>query len=399
MRGDHALVRGQKLALFIGASIAMTVLSTGQAIASHVSCGQTITTNTTLDSNISGCTGNGVQIGANGITLNLNGFTISGTASGNAVDNSGGFDNITMRNGLIRGSFARGVSLTGATGSSLQNLDISGPGVGILLFDSSDNQVRENEIHDAYIGIQLIGGSNRNTVRGNSASDVANPTSATVGLYLRPSFLNVRPTDNVFLENELVGWDHGLNAIEAGATQVLGNELRDGGPSYGIYFFRSAQATIESNLIYDTAGDGIWVGEGPGTIRGNVVSNSRKYGIYLTRMSTSTVESNTVVESWAGFITLMDSDAVVTHNNFSHNETYGILVDSTARITLLDGNTASFNDESGIEVNKPGSIVRMNTADYNGELGIEAVPGVIDGGGNRAKGNADPRECTNVICM
>ena len=32
------------------------------------------------------------------------------------------------------------------------------------------------------------------------------------------------------------------------------------------------------------------------------------------------------------------------------------------------------------------------------DLGIEAVFGVIDGGGNRARGNGDPRQCVNIFC-
>ncbi len=34
----------------------------------------------------------------------------------------------------------------------------------------------------------------------------------------------------------------------------------------------------------------------------------------------------------------------------------------------------------------------------NGDLGIKAVHGVIDGGGNIARHNGDPRQCTHVAC-
>jgi hypothetical protein len=34
----------------------------------------------------------------------------------------------------------------------------------------------------------------------------------------------------------------------------------------------------------------------------------------------------------------------------------------------------------------------------NADLGIEAVPGVIDGGGNKASGNGNPLQCSNVFC-
>ena len=54
--------------------------------------------------------------------------------------------------------------------------------------------------------------------------------------------------------------------------------------------------------------------------------------------------------------------------------------------------------DDGIDVDAPGTVVRSNTANDNGDLGIEAVDGVIDGGGNRASGNANPLQCFNVVC-
>jgi len=55
-----------------------TVVGGGQALASHVGCGDTITTDTTLDSDLVNCPNNGIVIGANNITLDLNGHTIDG---------------------------------------------------------------------------------------------------------------------------------------------------------------------------------------------------------------------------------------------------------------------------------------------------------------------------------
>jgi hypothetical protein len=39
-----------------------------------------------------------------------------------------------------------------------------------------------------------------------------------------------------------------------------------------------------------------------------------------------------------------------------------------------------------------------NRANNNADLGIQAVPGVIDGGGNTAFGNGNPLQCLNVVC-
>ena len=44
------------------------------------------------------------------------------------------------------------------------------------------------------------------------------------------------------------------------------------------------------------------------------------------------------------------------------------------------------------------TTLTRNTANRNHDLGIEAVLGVIDGGGNHAAGNGNPAQCTNVIC-
>jgi hypothetical protein len=45
-----------------------------------------------------------------------------------------------------------------------------------------------------------------------------------------------------------------------------------------------------------------------------------------------------------------------------------------------------------------GTTLAGNAANHNHDLGIEAVAGVTDGGGNWARGNGDPRECTNIAC-
>ena len=50
----------------------------GQAQASHVACGDTITADTTLDSDLVNCPSNGIVIGADDITLDLNDHTVAG---------------------------------------------------------------------------------------------------------------------------------------------------------------------------------------------------------------------------------------------------------------------------------------------------------------------------------
>ena len=61
--------------------------------ASHVSCGATITADTTLDSDLVDCPNHGIVIGADDITLDMNGHLVDGDgAPGRRVSSSHGAD-------------------------------------------------------------------------------------------------------------------------------------------------------------------------------------------------------------------------------------------------------------------------------------------------------------------
>jgi parallel beta-helix repeat protein len=63
----------------LSAAVAAAVsLGAGQALADHVGCGDVITRDTTLDSDLSDCPGDGIVIGADDVTLDLDGHTIDG---------------------------------------------------------------------------------------------------------------------------------------------------------------------------------------------------------------------------------------------------------------------------------------------------------------------------------
>src|SRR5881296_2888162 len=109
------------------ATIALAVLSIWptEASATHLSCGETITQDTTLDSDLLDCPGDGIVIGADNITLDLNGHTIDGSGL-SGCNNSGkiydgvrdpaGHDGVTIENGTIQ-DFWRGI--TGGFGRSV----------------------------------------------------------------------------------------------------------------------------------------------------------------------------------------------------------------------------------------------------------------------------------------
>lgn len=148
-----------------------------------MSCGQTITSDTIVGNDLTNCPGDGLRIGADAITLDLDGHTIdgdgpvSGEGDGdvgiaNGFSPNGGdlpsFDGVTVRNGTIR-QFESGVSFYtpggDIEGGLIAGLSLEGGGIG--LFFATDVRVEQNVLTGAGIGLDM---SSRNRVTGNRLS-------------------------------------------------------------------------------------------------------------------------------------------------------------------------------------------------------------------------------------
>jgi hypothetical protein len=73
-------------------------------------------------------------------------------------------------------------------------------------------------------------------------------------------------------------------------------------------------------------------------------------------------------------------------------------VASRDRRSFLGGNLAIAAGGDGFDVDSASARLRDNRAVRNVDLGIEAVFETIDGGGNVARHNGDPRQCANISC-
>ena len=76
----------------------------------------------------------------------------------------------------------------------------------------------------------------------------------------------------------------------------------------------------------------------------------------------------------------------------------GFLVKGRARHTLLKGNIAAAAETTALTSRTATTGLTGNRALRNADLGIEAVLGVSDEGGNIASLNGDPFQCTQVPC-
>src|SRR4051812_32692394 len=113
----------------------------GGSQASSLACGATITHDTTLTSDIVGCRGVGLRIGADGITLDLAGHTIAAAAQRNPRAHgilNVGHDGVTIRGGTVTGFGAYGVRLAHADRNNVHDLHLVGNYTGIGLVESDD---------------------------------------------------------------------------------------------------------------------------------------------------------------------------------------------------------------------------------------------------------------------
>ncbi len=132
-----------------------------------LSCGQTITQNTVLDADVGPCPnnrGHGIVIGADNITLDLNGHTVFGT-SGLINDGAGVYvlrrTGVTVKNGTVR-DFDCGVAIEGGSGNTVtgiraeDNIGAVGAsrcGEGVAILSSQNNRIVNNHlVHNGPFG-------------------------------------------------------------------------------------------------------------------------------------------------------------------------------------------------------------------------------------------------------
>ena len=229
-----------RLALAVAVLAVLAAPSTSAAT-TNLACGDVVTTDVVLTANLSGCP-TGLIVGADNITIDLNGRTITGqgTLSGAGIE---AFDRtaITIKNGRIRG-FATGVWLVNTASSTVENLIVKNTDTGIIVGSGSDglghsNQVLGNKVADSRLGI-LMGGPNT-LVRANELADLSG-----IGVWCRDSgrieanrvrratngielfFCVADVTDNDVAENSGAG----IMRIRSGGLVLNGGTGRSDGP-------------------------------------------------------------------------------------------------------------------------------------------------------------------------
>ena len=125
------------------------VLPSGAAHARHLECGDRVTQDLKLDSDLRNCAGVGLVIAGDGVTLDLGGHTIDGTGRGTGIVNGYGGDGrrgFHVRNGTVRG-FKVGLR-SGGRGTTLRRLTVTRNATGGVVLRGSQCVVERSTISD-----------------------------------------------------------------------------------------------------------------------------------------------------------------------------------------------------------------------------------------------------------
>jgi hypothetical protein len=219
-------------------------------------CGMTATSDVSLRSDLI-CPGDGVIVGADGIVIDLKGFTLAGPGTG--ID-ANGHDFVTVKNGKIRG-FGDGISLRGDfnTVSKLKIAEGGGHGIDVV---GRRNMILKNEILRWGWGIEINDGASDNLVFGNRIS------ACNTGVYADGGRSSIM--FNTLFRNGIL--DEGFS------DSFVGNEIEGSGMS----LFEAQDPVVLDNWIHESEGDGMDAGGGDmsgGMIVRNKVSNNALNGI------------------------------------------------------------------------------------------------------------------------
>ena len=386
---------------------ALLVLLTGsgdRAEAADIACGDTITEDTVLAADLS-CTGTALRIGADRVDLDLAGHVVESIceeadcSASIGIDNEG-FDRGSISDGTVSG-VQSGILLRGADRNELVGLTVRGG--GFERFGSNAVELRGSD-RNTILRSELLGGDPALLI---SASDRNRVTESSMS-----AGVSIRSGDGVVIED-------GASRNTLRSDEVLARWQ-------GVVISASDDNVVRLSHVRAFL-DAVSLRGGEGNrIAGNQLDPGQLHAVEATNVSRSEIvgneggplslsgERNLVARNIATSTEFIEIPLTIVSGNRNvvrENESrYGfanaeILVRAAARRTLLDSNTAtgspgdpSFTDADGIRVEAPGTIIRRNVAVNNSDLGIDAVAGVIDGGGNRASGNGNPLQCVNVVC-
>jgi parallel beta-helix repeat protein len=375
----------------VAVALAVTMDAAAGRRGSQPGCGATITVSTKLEHDLVNCPNNGLVIGADDITLDLDGHVIDG-------------DGTEFASCPPDEACDLGVSSFGHRGVTVKGGRVREFTFGVLVVDTERSRIADLALTDhLWSGLLLAGAASSAVERLRVSANGLTTDQAGIDLF---DSHDLRVAGNVVTGNGDIGvYTEGLDS-----TRFEGNLIAHH-PEAGIILNGSGNRVRGNRFVDDT--DGAIVSGDDNVIAGNhlvgpsTCAGECGFGISLEGGARNAITGNGVlrfhqagirVASFEEFGGPPTVDTTVRGNLVVGTTVDGILVEPTATGSLVERNVALRAGDDGIDVDSPTTTLTRNRAHRNGDLGIEAVAGVIDGGGNVAAANGDPAQCTGVAC-
>ena len=381
------------LAASLFALVLTFALLPGDALARHVQCGERITENVRLDSDLRDCDGVGLVVGADGVTVDLGGHTIDGTGRGTGIVNGYGGDgrrDVQIRNGTVR-DFKIGLR-SGGRATELRRLTITKNATGGMVLRGSQCIVDRSTVTDNGYGHGIFvvgaGGCRITNNRISRHLGVGIEISRSSGDQIEGNRVTANRRAGIMLAS--------TNGSTVERNAVSGNEA-------GISIFDSSNGNVvrRNTAAANATGIALTFGGTGNRIEQNSVSASDGAGIRFAETGSSNqAVRNLVTLNGEEGIRVIDSAALRVEGNSVHdNAGDGIFVaEQDAGGTSIRRNTTSHNGDDGIDADSTMLTIELNVADRNTDFGIEAMAGSRDGGGNTAHLNGNAAQCAGVAC-
>lgn len=261
----------------------LTVLSLASATGAHaVSCGDTITTSTTLTADLGPCGTNPALTVQGPATLNLNGHTVSCISSQNGIrlTNRGA----TLRNGVV---------------TACQD--------GVVLDGTGDHRVERIVAKD----------NNSSGFQGNFTS-IGNTLTQSAAVANGGDGFTMEGDETALSDNTATGNSDSGFDVEGDQSSLRGNRAtNNGGDGFTI---DAAEAKVSKNVAQQNGDSGFTIGGSNQAVGQNQTFANGFYGINFYGTD-SKLQKNTALGN--GFRDLSDSDPNCDNNTWANN-TFGI---------------------------------------------------------------------------
>jgi parallel beta-helix repeat protein len=244
-------------------------------------CGAYVTHDVTLQHDLYGCVQGGITIAKSGVTVDLNGHTITGLGEGDGIA-AMGVTGVTIRNGTVT-NFEAGLRLTGVSRSLVHDTRFSmNSDASAWIEGSTGNKfLRLTMTENGDGGFRLIG-SSKNRIAG---STISGASDSGVGLEGLSSY-------NRLVKNKVTLAGEGVKIDDGTGNRVFRNTLSHNGGA-GVEVASEAHATrINENQTHFNGADGIFVEAFGAQINRNNSGCNGGFGIKATQLASG--------ENWAG---------------------------------------------------------------------------------------------------